>query len=104
MSGPDRVKFDEPWQAQAWVLAHALAGRGLFSLAEWSDALGAAIRARGADDGAHYYDAVLEALETLIVQKGAASPADLAQVKDAWREAYETTPHGKPVELKRSPL
>ena len=100
----DRVRFDEPWQAQAWVLAHALAGRGLFSLAEWSDALAAAIKTRGADDGAAYYDAVLEALETLIVQKGAASPADLAQVKEAWREAYETTPHGKPVALTSDPL
>jgi nitrile hydratase accessory protein len=104
LSEHDHVKFDEPWQAQAWVLAHALAGRGLFSLAEWSDALGAAIRAHGADDGTAYYDAVLEALETLIVSKGAASPADLAQMKDAWREAYETTPHGKPVELKRNPV
>ena len=98
------MKFEEPWQAQAWVLAHALADRGLFSLVEWSDALGAAIRARGADDGAAYYDAVLEALEMLIVQKGAASPADLSHMKEAWREAYEATPHGKPVELKKSPL
>ena len=104
MSAPDHVKFDEPWQAQAWVLAHALAGRGLFSLAEWSDALGAAIRTHGAENGTQYYDAVLEALETLIVEKGAASPADLAQMKGAWREAYETTPHGKPVALARDPL
>jgi nitrile hydratase accessory protein len=104
MTGSDHVRFDELWQAQAWVLAHALAERGLFSLAEWSDALGAAIKSRGTDDGARYYDAVLEALETLIVRKGAASPADLEQMKEAWREAYETTPHGRPVALKQDPL
>ena len=98
------MKFDEPWQAQAWVLAHALAAKGLFSLAEWSNALGAAIRAHGADGGAHYYDAVLEALETLIVKKGAATPDDLACMKNAWRRAYETTPHGKPVGLGDDPL
>lgn len=92
----ERVRFEEPWQAQAWVIARALERAGLFSAAEWSDALGAAIRARDDD---RYYDAVLAALETLIVRKGAVSPAELTRMKQAWHDAYESTPHGKPVDL-----
>jgi nitrile hydratase accessory protein len=92
----ERVGFDEPWQAQAWVIARALERSGLFSPAEWSEALGASIRARGDDQ---YYEAVLETLETLIKRKGAASSVELARMKQAWEEAYETTPHGKPVNL-----
>ena len=60
----------------------------------------ARLKARPHDDGSAYYVAWLEALETLVVEKGAASAAALQDFKEAWRTAYETTPHGKPVELK----
>jgi nitrile hydratase accessory protein len=93
--------FEEPWQAQAWVMARALGENGLFSLNEWSAVLGEKLRARP-ESGSHaYYLAVLEALEALVVRKQAASEADLAALKEEWREAYETTPHGKPVALRR---
>ena len=94
--------FEEPWQAYAWVMARALSDRGLFTLNEWSRRLGAKLRARADDGTSAYYEAVLEALESLIIDKEAASPAELLELKQAWREAYETTPHGKPVELKRA--
>jgi nitrile hydratase accessory protein len=103
LSGPeDHVRFDEPWQAHVFVIARALADRGLYSLSEWSDMLGARLRARPADDGHAYYEAVLEAVEALIISKGAASADELAKLKHAWEDAYEHTPHGKPVELKFS--
>ena len=102
MSGHDGDRgFDEPWQAYAWVIAHDLCARGLFSPGDWSAALGAKLRARGGEGSLAYYEAVLDALEGLLSEKGAASPADLARLKDDWREAYEHTPHGKPVVLRR---
>ena len=102
MSGHDRDRgFDEPWQAYAWVMARELCARGMFSPGEWSATLGAALRARGGEGNLAYYQAILDALETLLAEKGAASPADLAQLKEDWREAYEHTPHGKPVVLRR---
>jgi nitrile hydratase accessory protein len=54
---PEPPVFEEPWQAQAFALAVALNGRGIFSWAEWSRALGAAIETAGAhgEDGATYY-------------------------------------------------
>ncbi|MFQ5626581.1 MAG: nitrile hydratase accessory protein, partial [Methyloligellaceae bacterium] len=61
--------FDEPWQAQALALAFSLSERGVFSPAQWSQALGAAHRrilADGASDTPQtYYQAVVEALERL---------------------------------------
>jgi nitrile hydratase accessory protein len=100
LSAPDdEQNFAEPWQAQAYALVQALIESGLFSTSEWSEALGANLRKRPDDDGAFYYDAWLATLETLVIAKGAALPGDLANVKEAWRHAYETTPHGQPVEL-----
>lgn len=93
--------FDEPWQAYAWVIAHDLCARGLFSPGEWSAMLGAKLRARGGEGNVAYHEAVLDALESLLAEKGAASAAELAQLREGWREAYEHTPHGKPVVLKR---
>lgn len=96
--------FAEPWQAQAMAIAARLQEAGVFTAGEWSAALGAAIRAAQAagdpDDGSTYYDHVVAALETLLTAKGAASAAELAAMKAAWTEAYATTPHGRPVELK----
>ncbi len=95
--------FAEPWEAQALAMAVALQQAGAFTAAEWADALGAAIkRAQAAgdpDDGSTYYRHVLAALEDLVQNKKIASPDLLAARKAAWIEAYEHTPHGKPVEL-----
>jgi nitrile hydratase accessory protein len=96
----DPVHFDEPWQAHVFVIARALADSGLYSLNEWSQTLGARLRARPQVDGGAYYEAVLEAVEALLISKGAASAEELEKLKQAWEEAYEHTPHGKPVELK----
>ncbi|WP_119303352.1 nitrile hydratase accessory protein [Dongia deserti] len=95
--------FAEPWEAQALALAVALQQGGCFTAVEWADALGAAIkRAQAAgdpDDGSTYYRHVLDALEHLMQEKQIASADLLAARKAAWVEAYERTPHGKPVEL-----
>jgi nitrile hydratase accessory protein len=102
------VVFAEPWQAQALALATALERAGCFTAAEWSEALGAAIRrsdAEGrsgdgsADDGLAYHLHVLAALETLVTAKGAVTRSALATRKAAWRAAYLGTPHGDPVRL-----
>jgi len=96
--------FAEPWEAQALALAIALQQAGCFNAIEWADALGAAIkRAQAAgdpDDGSTYYHHVLAALEHLVQEKKIASAALLAARKEAWIDAYEHTPHGKPVELR----
>jgi len=95
--------FAEPWQAQAFALAVQLSDQGYFTWKEWAEALAEELRAatnRGeSDDGSHYYEHWLAALERLVTAKGLSQPAALDARKKAWAEAYRRTPHGKPVEL-----
>jgi nitrile hydratase accessory protein len=96
--------FAEPWQAQAFALAIRLSDAGHFTRTEWSETLGAELKAaadRGEpDDGSCYYEHWLAALERLVESKGLADAAALAARKDEWSDAYRHTPHGQPVELR----
>ena len=95
--------FAEPWQAQAFALAVKLSEQGHFTWKEWAAALADELKAaagRGEpDDGSHYYDHWLAALERLVTAKGLSDPAAMLARKEAWADAYRHTPHGKPVEL-----
>lgn len=95
--------FAEPWQAQAFALAVKLSEQGHFTWKEWASTLAEELKAaaeRGdPDDGSHYYEHWLAALERLVSQKGLSDPAAMLARKEAWADAYRHTPHGKPVEL-----
>jgi nitrile hydratase accessory protein len=95
--------FAEPWEAQAFALAVKLSEAGHFTWKEWAAALADELKAaadRGEpDDGSHYYQHWLAALERLVKEKGLADAAALAARKEAWADAYRHTPHGEPVEL-----
>jgi nitrile hydratase accessory protein len=95
--------FAQPWEAQAFSLAVTLSERGHFTWTEWAAALAEEISAaaeRGEpDDGSRYYHHWLAALERLVIEKGLAERTRLDARKEAWLEAYEHTPHGRPVEL-----
>jgi len=84
----------------------ALIQAGRISASEWAAALGSAIKraqaAGDSDDGSTYYQHVLDALETLVVEKALATSGALAARKEAWRSAYAGTPHGQPVHLPKS--
>ena len=99
--------FAEPWQAQAFALAVNLSAQGYFTRNEWAAALAHELQAdagrQDPDDGSRYYEHWLDALERLVAAKGLAEPAALVARKDAWTEAYRNTPHGRPVELPRTP-
>jgi nitrile hydratase accessory protein len=95
--------FAEPWQAQAFALAVKLSEQGHFTWKEWAaalaDQLNAATSPGEPDDGSHYYDHWLAALEHLVTTKGLADSAGLIARKEAWADAYRCTPHGMPVKL-----
>jgi nitrile hydratase accessory protein len=96
--------FAAPWQAQAFALAVKLSEQGHFTWKEWASALAdelAAAEKRGEpDDGSHYYNHWVAALERLVTEKGLTELPALEERKDAWAEAYRRTPHGKPVVLR----
>jgi nitrile hydratase accessory protein len=100
--------FAEPWQAQAFALAVKLSEQGYFTWKEWADTLADELQraaSRGQpDDGTHYYEHWLAALERLVTFKELACPEALAERKEAWADAYRHTPHGKPVQLRSIPV
>ena len=96
--------FAEPWQAQAFAMALALHGRGLFTWPEWAAALADEIqRARAGGDpdtGETYYHHWLATLERMVAAKGVTDGAALARYREAWDHAADRTPHGTPIELR----
>ena len=96
--------FAEPWQAQAFAMALRLSEQGYFTWKEWAATLADELKAaadRGEpDDGSHYYEHWLAALERLVTAKGLSDPGAMLARKEAWADAYRHTPHGKPVELR----
>jgi len=98
--------FREPWEAQAFALVVVLHQRGLFTWAQWAQALSASIARAGEagdpDTGDRYYHHWLEALERLVVERGLAPALALGALRQAWRTASEITPHGQPVALGRA--
>lgn len=103
---PDRP-FEAPWHAELFATTHALARAGVFDWPDWAAHFGAALAKADADgaprDGSTYYEIWLAALENFLATHGIAEPAQLAKLKQAWTEAYLSTPHGAPVELRGTP-
>ena len=91
--------FAEPWQAQAFALAVALHQQGAFTWTEWAEALAVELATDLTDDGSRYYEHWVAALERLTTSRQLVHADELSERKEDWAEAYEHTPHGKPVEL-----
>jgi len=96
--------FDEAWQAQVLAIADSLVQNGMFSAVAWSDALGAALE-KAAIDGAvdnqeTYYQCALDALESLVASNSEIDLQAMVGKRDDWEQAYLSTPHGQPVNLK----
>ncbi|HEX3914981.1 MAG TPA: nitrile hydratase accessory protein [Steroidobacteraceae bacterium] len=74
----DGPVFKEPWEARAFAMALALHERGLFTWAQWAQALSRQIetaQARGdADLGDTYYHHWLLALESLVNELPGSEP------------------------------
>ncbi len=99
----DGPVFRAPWEAQAFAMALALHGKGLFTWSEWAAMLGEEIsRAQDAGDpdtGETYYRHWLATLERMVAAKGLAPAETLANTREAWDHAADRTPHGQPIVL-----
>ena len=105
--GPEKV-FDAPWHAEVFALAVHLNEGGYFDWPEWAGRFGENLAAaktvkigvgEGLDGSDDYYQIWLQTLIELMQEKGLVDAKMLASIKAQWREAYLTTPHGKPVHL-----
>ena len=100
--------FDAPWHAEVFALAVHLNEGGYFDWPEWAGRFGENLAAaktakigvvEGLDGSDDYYEIWLQTLTELMQEKGLVDAKMLASIKAQWREAYLTTPHGKPVHL-----
>ncbi|MEK6592130.1 MAG: nitrile hydratase accessory protein [Pseudomonadota bacterium] len=95
--------FKAPWEAQAFAMTLSLHARGMFTWREWAACLAAELAAAAArgepDDGTHYYEHWLAALEKLVAEKKIIAGDELERRVNAWDAAARATPHGKPIEL-----
>ena len=99
----EQPSFAEPWQAQAFAMAVGLHERGIFTWSEWAETLAGEIKRHPElDDGHHYYELWLSALERLVTAKGLVSGNERDARQDAWERAALATPHGEPIELSRA--
>jgi nitrile hydratase accessory protein len=100
----DGPVFREPWEAHAFAMALMLYERGLFTWSEWAAALAEEIARAQADGdpdtGETYYLHWLTTLERLVASKGVTSVEALHRYRDAWDNAADRTPHGKPIEVR----
>ncbi len=96
MTAPPERPFGAPWQARAFALVVGLQEGGLFSWAQWTDALSAEL---AEDPDQDYYEAWLAALQTLAVRHGAVTLGEVEDSRNAWLAAPAATPHGQPITL-----
>ena len=101
---PKAPRFDEPWQAHLHALTVSLHERGVFTWAEWTEALGAELGAPdAAPDGSDHHARWLRALMGLLDAKGLALREEVGRMASAWQRAARATPHGEPIALDRDP-
>jgi nitrile hydratase accessory protein len=96
----DGPVFEAPWQAQAFAMAVRLYEQGHFTWGEWAAALSRKITAAGPDDTTEYYEHWLATLEAMVAANGLSSDDELAERREAWRQAAKSTPHGQPIVLR----
>src|ERR1700753_880195 len=96
--GAEEPVFAEPWEARAFAMVVSLHERGLYTWAEWADALATRIKAAAAagdlDIGDTYYHHSLGALEDLLARKGIGS-AETARRRGGVEHPGQSTPHGQ---------
>lgn len=95
--------FEAPWHAQVFALTVHLNEAGHFEWGDWAERFGATLKRHGLkkalNGGEDYFAAWLETLEGFLAETGTAEPADVRALRDAWKAAYLSTPHGLPVSL-----
>ncbi len=101
---PPNGRFGQQWHAQVLAMANGLIEAGKISADDWAQSLGAALQsgveAGNPDTEESYYLAALVALETVTIRNSTITSQQVDARKTAWEQAYLSTPHGEPVQLK----
>lgn len=97
--------FGQPWHAQLFAVTVYLNESGHFAWPDWAKRFSETLARHGLDrdldGGDDYFNAWLETLEDFLAENDTVTPSEARELKDAWANAYLTTPHGDPVRLDR---
>jgi hypothetical protein len=95
--------FTQEWQAQILAMVDALIINNSIEPASWSKTFGAGLAQAHAagkpDDLGTYYAVALDTLEKLVTEQCKVTESELSSKRQAWKQAYLRTPHGRPVKL-----
>ena len=101
----DQIVFQNPWHGQLFAITVQLSEKGNFSWKEFVKVFGESLKKQrlllknldGSDD---YFSSWLNALEEILITKKISNQDTLLLLKKDWTQAYLSTPHGKPVNIK----
>ena len=101
----DQVVFQDPWHSQLFAITVQLSEKGNFSWKEFVTVFGEALKkerlpTKNLDGSNDYFSCWLNALEEILIEKKISNQNTLILLKEDWTQAYLSTPHGKPVNLK----
>ena len=101
----DQIVFQNPWHSQLFAITVQLSERGNFSWKEFVEVLGDSLKktkslSKNLDGSNDYFSCWLNALEEILIIKKVSNKYTLMLLKEDWTQAYLSTPHGKPINIK----
>ena len=98
----DLKSFEKPWHGQIFAITVSLSENKVFEWSEFSKALADQIKidkTKKQNGGDDYFFSWIKALENLIIKKDIVDKPNLNIIKQKWKDAFLTTPHGHPVKI-----
>ena len=101
----DQIVFQNPWHSQLFAITVQLSEKGNFSWKEFVEVFGESLKkqrslSKKLDGSNDYFACWLNALEEILIKKNISNQDTLMLLKKDWTQAYLSTPHGKPVNIK----
>ena len=101
----DDITFQNPWHSQLFAITVQLSEKGNFSWKEFVEVFGESLKkqrslSKKLDGSNDYFSCWLNALEEILIIKKISNQKTLMILKEDWTQAYLSTPHGKPVNIK----
>ena len=101
----DQIVFQNPWHSQLFAITVQLSEKGNFSWKEFVEVFGVTFKkqrslSNNLDGSNDYFSCWLDALEEILIIKKISDQDALMSLKEDWTQAYLSTPHGKPVNIK----
>ena len=101
----DQIVFQNPWHSQLFAITVQMSEKVNFSWKEFVEVFGESLKkqrslSNNLDGSNDYFSCWLNALEEILIIKKISNQKTLMQLKEDWTQAYLSTPHGKPVNIK----